>query len=37
MLRSAARESGREPYLPDGIRRQRVQGTPGGRAIDTPL
>ena len=31
MLRSAARESGREPYLPDGVRRQHPQGTPGGQ------
>ena len=35
MPRSAARESGREPYLPDGIGRQRAQWTPGGKAIDT--
>jgi hypothetical protein len=32
MLRSAARESGREPHLPDGIGRQRAQGTPGGQS-----
>jgi len=37
MLRSAARESGREPYLPDGIRRQVDASNVGGAGQSYPL